>query len=58
MIRVIAFDLDDTLWEVGPVIKRAESILANWLEKQVPGYSYEPSNLKRFVNHFLMKIPL
>ena len=40
MIRVIAFDLDDTLWYVGPVIKRAESILADWLEKEVPGYSY------------------
>jgi hypothetical protein len=45
MIRVIAFDLDDTLWYVGPVIKRAESILADWLEKEVPGYSYEPSTL-------------
>tara|TARA_B100000809_G_scaffold90523_1_gene89028 strand:+ start:1363 stop:2055 length:693 start_codon:yes stop_codon:yes gene_type:complete len=45
MIRVIAFDLDDTLWDVGPVIKRAESILGDWLEKEVPGYSYEPSKL-------------
>lgn len=45
MIRVIAFDLDDTLWNVAPVIKRAESILADWLEKEVTGYSYEPSKL-------------
>ena len=45
MIRVIAFDLDDTLWNVGPVIIRAESILANWLEKEIPGYSHEPSKL-------------
>jgi HAD superfamily hydrolase (TIGR01509 family) len=45
MIRVIAFDLDDTLWDVGPVIKRAESILADWLEKEVPGYRHEPSKL-------------
>jgi len=45
MIRVIAFDLDGTLWDVGPVIKRAESILADWLEKKVPGYSYQPSKL-------------
>ena len=42
MIRVIAFDLDDTLWYVGPVITRAESILADWLEKAVTGYRYEP----------------
>ena len=46
MIRVIAFDLDDTLWKVGPVITRAELILADWLEKEVPGYAYEPSKLK------------
>jgi len=46
MIRVIAFDLDDTLWNVGPVIIRAEKILANWLEREVPGYSYEPAKLK------------
>ena len=46
MIRVIAFDLDDTLWNVAPVITRAESILANWLEKEVSGYSYDPSMLK------------
>jgi putative hydrolase of the HAD superfamily len=45
MIRVIAFDLDDTLWNVGPVITRAESILADWLEKEIPGYRYEPSKL-------------
>ena len=43
MIRVIAFDLDDTLWNVHPVIRRAESILADWLEKEVPGYRYEPA---------------
>jgi len=46
VIRVIAFDLDDTLWNVAPVIERAELILAKWLEKKVPGYSYEPSDLK------------
>ncbi|MBT5702307.1 MAG: HAD family hydrolase [Gammaproteobacteria bacterium] len=45
MIKVIAFDLDDTLWEVGPVIRRAESILAHWLEKEVPEYRYEPAKL-------------
>ena len=46
MIQVIAFDLDDTLWDVSPVIIRAESILANWLEEEVPVYTYEPSKLK------------
>ena len=57
MIRVIAFDLDDTLWEVVPVIKRAELLLANWLEKQVPGYSYETSNLKSIRESLLNEDP-
>jgi|TARA_B110000483_G_scaffold58064_1_gene72638 putative hydrolase of the HAD superfamily len=57
MIRVIAFDLDDTLWEVVPVIKRAELLLANWLEEQVPGYSYETSNLKSIRESLLNEDP-
>ncbi|MDA9679946.1 HAD family hydrolase [Gammaproteobacteria bacterium] len=46
MIRIIAFDLDDTLWDVGPVISHAELALSKWLERQVPGYRYESSNQK------------
>lgn len=30
-IRVISFDLDDTLWPCGPVIQRAEQQLYEWL---------------------------
>jgi putative hydrolase of the HAD superfamily len=30
-IRAICFDLDNTLWEIGPVLMRAERILADWL---------------------------
>jgi len=35
-IRAICFDLDNTLWEVGPVLERAERILADWLEARYP----------------------
>ena len=35
-IRAVAFDLDNTLWEVGPVIARAELLLVEWLEKHCP----------------------
>jgi putative hydrolase of the HAD superfamily len=28
---VLSFDLDDTLWPVGPVIAAAESELLSWL---------------------------
>jgi putative hydrolase of the HAD superfamily len=35
-LRAIAFDLDDTLWEVGPVIARAERRLLEWLRQHYP----------------------
>jgi putative hydrolase of the HAD superfamily len=35
-IRAICFDLDNTLWEVEPVLNRAERILADWLERRYP----------------------
>ena len=57
MIRVIAFDLDDTLWDVGPVITRADKILGNWLEREVPGYTYESAMLKPIRERLLNKDP-
>ncbi len=35
-IQTVAFDLDNTLWEVGPVIARAEERLMTWLEANYP----------------------
>lgn len=35
-IRAITLDLDDTLWEIGPVILRAESELWKWLCDSYP----------------------
>ena len=46
MIRVIAFDLDDTLWHVHPVIVRAEKRLAEWLGNTVPGFRYDPMQMR------------
>lgn len=37
MIKVIAFDLDDTLWAVTPVIIRAEQRLQSWFTQRRPG---------------------
>ncbi|WP_207060557.1 HAD family hydrolase [Motiliproteus sp. SC1-56] len=36
MIRVVTFDLDDTLWAVAPVIERANRELYTWLDEQAP----------------------
>ena len=35
-IRAIAFDLDNTLWAVDPVLERAEQCLAAWLQEHCP----------------------
>jgi putative hydrolase of the HAD superfamily len=35
-LRAVAFDLDNTLWDVGPVIVRAEQSLQEWLREHCP----------------------
>lgn len=35
-LRAVLFDLDDTLWPIVPVIRRAEEVLHSWLQQQVP----------------------
>jgi putative hydrolase of the HAD superfamily len=35
-IRTITLDLDDTLWEIAPVIRRAEQRLRSWLADRYP----------------------
>jgi putative hydrolase of the HAD superfamily len=32
----LAFDLDNTLWDIGPVIERAEQALHDWLARHYP----------------------
>lgn len=39
MIKLITFDLDNTLWEVMPVIVKAEREMRSWLQERVPDYS-------------------
>ena len=35
-IKLITFDLDDTLWDTAPVIATAEVVLRDWLEANAP----------------------
>src|ERR1051325_4010016 len=35
-VRAICFDLDNPLWEIEPVLLRAEAILADWLRHRYP----------------------
>lgn len=36
MIKAITFDLDDTLWDIWPVVERAEERLHDWLSTRYP----------------------
>jgi putative hydrolase of the HAD superfamily len=47
-IRTITLDLDDTLWEIHPVIRRAEQRLFEWLGENFPRITqmYTPLDLR------------
>jgi putative hydrolase of the HAD superfamily len=47
-IRLITFDLDNTLWDVGQVIRHAEQAMNAWLDEVVPEYRQRttPDTLK------------
>jgi 2-haloalkanoic acid dehalogenase type II len=47
-IRTITLDLDDTLWEIHPVIRRAEQRLYEWLGENFPRINemYTPADLR------------
>lgn len=38
-LKLITFDLDNTLWNVDPVIVRAEQRMRSWLAERVPGFA-------------------
>ena len=47
MIKLITFDLDDTLWEITSVITKAEQAVYRWLEQHKPHITerYSPQQL-------------
>lgn len=47
-IRAITLDLDDTLWEIHPVIHRAERTLYAWLGENYPRITeqFEPADMR------------
>ena len=36
MVKLISFDLDDTLWDAGPVLARAEEVQYAWIARHLP----------------------
>lgn len=57
MIRVIAFDLDDTLWAVKPVIINAEKRLNDWLKQEIPQLNYDVSSMRELRHELLEEDP-
>ena len=47
-LRLVTFDLDDTLWEVAPVLRRAEAAQGRWLQTHRPAVMelLEPETLR------------
>jgi len=39
MIRILTFDLDDTLWAVSPVVRAANEALYRWLQQHAPHFT-------------------
>lgn len=50
----MSLDLDDTLWELGPVIRRAEQTLQAWLRQRYPAVSERFSSADMFAMRPLM----
>ena len=42
-VRAIAFDLDNRLWDVEPVLMRAEAHLRSWLQEHCPRIAQQVS---------------
>ena len=57
MIKIVAFDLDDTLWALRPVIMRAEGKLSAWLKAEVPGLQYDAQPLGKIREEVITQEP-
>ncbi|MDB6062309.1 MAG: family hydrolase [Verrucomicrobiaceae bacterium] len=40
-IKLLTFDLDDTLWEFAPVLERAEAVIYRWFEENIPAVAQQ-----------------
>lgn len=58
-IKAVTFDLDDTLWEIWPIIERAERRLHDWLSHHHPAVTarYTPLQLRQLCDMIARKRP-
>lgn len=59
MIKLITFDLDNTLWEIDPVIIEAEKAMRSWIAEHVPEAvaHLEMDQLKQTYRHVAKQHP-
>ncbi|WP_210398271.1 HAD family hydrolase [Motiliproteus sediminis] len=59
MIRIITFDLDDTLWAVTPVMRTANLALYAWLEQHAPAFCtrYQPRDFNTLRDEVVLDHP-
>lgn len=58
-ISAIAFDLDNTLWDVGPVIARAEQRMMAWLRENAPRITERvtPEEMRALRERVIQELP-
>ena len=58
-IRAICFDLDNTLWDVGPVLEHAERILADWMQSRYPRIPqrFSPADIRDARAALMLELP-
>ncbi|MFT5720898.1 MAG: 2-haloalkanoic acid dehalogenase type II [Motiliproteus sp.] len=58
-LKVISFDLDDTLWAVQPVIRHANQALYRWLGSNAPLFTahYQPEDFDQLRDEVLRQQP-
>jgi 2-haloalkanoic acid dehalogenase type II len=58
-IRTITLDLDDTLWEIHPVIRRAEKALYEWLGENYPRITqkFQAEDMRALRNQVVAEFP-
>jgi putative hydrolase of the HAD superfamily len=58
-IRAICFDLDNTLWDVMPVLERAERILADWMGTRYPRIPqrFSPADIREARAALMLELP-
>lgn len=58
-LKLVTFDLDDTLWDIRPTIVRAERKMRHWLSQYVPNTDHwlRPDVLADIRDHLLAEMP-